>query len=95
MYEEAMTRWNDERPIKSLVMAGDDGNRWWTVGSGGVTRIELYREGARGGSVVLCQTGGQGGAAIWFAIYQGDWLAYRANGALIEHVWYGEPPDEE
>ena len=92
MCEEAVTMWNDERPIKELVMiSGKD--RWWKVGTGGVTRIALYRESRQGGTIVPCQTG-QGNATIWFAIYRGDWLAYRANGALIEHVWYGEPPDQ-
>lgn len=95
MCEEAVAMWNDEGPIKGLTMAGN-GDRWWEVGDGGVTRIEMYREGRRGGTVVPCQTGsGQGEAAIWFAIYQGDWLAYRANGALIEHVWYGAVPETE
>lgn len=94
MYEEAVTMWNDERPIKELTMIGDK-ERWWAVGKGGVTRIALYREGGQGGTVVPCATGGQYGAVIWFAIYQGDWLAYRANGALIEHVWYGGSPEAE
>lgn len=93
MCEEAVVMWNDKRLIKGLTMAGN-GDRWWEVGSGGITRIEMYHEGEQGGTVVPCRTGRQGGAIIWFAIYQGDWLAYRANGALIEHMWYGEAPEE-
>jgi hypothetical protein len=93
MYEEAVTMWNDERPIKELTMAGN-GDRWWAVGSGGVTRIEIYRESRQDATVVPCGIR-QSGDVIWFAIYQGDWLAYRTNGALIEHVWYREAPEAE
>lgn len=76
---EILEMWNDERPIKEIVLAGDGGN-WWSVGRGGVTRIVAYREN------------GQGAAVPWFAVYEGDWLAARVNAAHIKNVWYGEAP---
>ena len=62
----------------SAICAPGPGGNDWRVGKAGVTRIVPYLENGK----------------IWFAVYTGDWLAYRANGALIEHVWYGEAPEE-
>ena len=46
------------------------------VGHQGITRIVVVYEG------------GQGGGVPWFALYKGDKLFQKYNGALIEGVEY-------
>ena len=64
---------DDTREIKSV---------WWhpggafAVGSCRVTKIEAYREA------------GQGGYVPWFAVWKGDDLLCRVNGAVIAGVEY-------
>lgn len=79
---EILKMWNDKRPIREIVLAGDGGT-WWSVGHGGVTRIVAYGEN------------GQCAGVPWLAVYAGDWLVHRVNAAYVESVWYGAPPDEE
>jgi len=50
---------------------------YWGVGSIGITQIVPYLENGQ----------------VWFAVYKGDWLAYRVNAARVEYVWYGRPPE--
>ena len=74
---------DDNRPIKSITTRGDGGVTW-CVGHRDVTRIVAYGEN------------GQEAAVTWFAVYTGDHLASRVNGAAVEHIWYGygEAPED-
>lgn len=68
---------NDVRPIQSvLTMGGAIPAGWWAVGRMNVTKIEPYFEN------------GQMAVVPWLAIYEGDVITVRINGAAVEHISY-------
>ena len=69
---------NDKRPIQMVWSVGPE-ELGATVGQSGVTRIEPYQEN------------GQMAAVTWFAVYKGDFLAARLNGAYMAEINYAEP----
>lgn len=73
---------DDKRAIIEISAPGEDGN-FWTVGRNDVTAIVAYGEP------------GQGAYVPYFAIYKGDWLESRVNGADIEQVYYGDAPKDQ
>ena len=72
---------DDERPIISIITGGED-YTILTVGKYGVTSIVAYNET------------GQSGYVHYYAVYKGDWLYARMNGADIERVYYGDAPTD-
>ena len=64
---------DETRTIKSVYWHPDGA---FTVGVCGVTKIEAYREA------------GQGGYVPWFAVWKGDDLLQRVNGAVVAGVEY-------
>lgn len=69
----------DKRPIQMVWSVGsEDEMIGATVGRGGVTRIEPYNEN------------GQMAAVTWFAVYKGDFLTARLNGACMAEITYAE-----
>ena len=71
---------DDTREIKCVYWHPDGA---LTVGSFGVTKIEAYREA------------GQGGYVPWFAVWKGDFLYQRVNGATVTGVEYRSNTESE
>lgn len=70
---------DDLRPIQSVVTLGGEAGEWWAVGRGNTTRIEAYHEN------------GQMALVPWLAIYEGDEIVFRVNGAAVEYIGYDAP----
>jgi len=64
---------DDTREIRSVYWHPDGE---FTVGTCGTTKIEAYREA------------GQGGYVPWFAVWKGEHLFQRVNGATVAGVQY-------
>lgn len=71
----------DGRAIKTLWWDDDYGSQV-EVGNQNVTKIEAYHE-----------PGGLGNA-LWFAVYCGDSITQRVNGASVAGVAYQETTNE-
>lgn len=65
----------DKRPIEGVYF-GDEVTEGWTVGRGGITKIECYGEPALHSNTA------------WFAIYSGDNLRWRINGFKVTQITY-------
>lgn len=72
---------HDDREIQSLDAGGATAGEY-LVGRGGITAIRYYEET------------GQGAMVPWFAIYIGDAIKTRINGAFVERVIYKDQPNE-
>lgn len=64
----------DKRRIKAIYFSGED--NYYAVAVGAASKIEAYDEL------------GQGTYVPWFAVYEGDFLKIRVNGAKVESVEY-------
>lgn len=65
---------HDVRPIVELSVMEDA----WSVGHNNTTCIEPYHENIEG-----MQT-------LWFAIYKGEYIAYRVPVSAVQYVYYGK-----
>ncbi len=70
----------DTREIQKVYSVDGD---WWAVGLQGVTAIKAYGEP------------GQYCYLPWFAIYKGDTITGRVNGAHVVDVVYREDNNED
>jgi hypothetical protein len=75
MPEKVTSIIDDDREILSIWTHHDAGFRTRSVG-GGYDKIVPYHEN------------GQMAPVLWFAVYKGDKIAHKVNGARIQNVNY-------
>lgn len=75
----------DKRTIMGLGTGGEEGY-WWEVGRKSLRRDPVTK-------IVVYKEAGQHCYVPWFAVYSGERIINRVNGAFVDNVWYREAPD--